>query len=337
MVSLSKQPGSTSFSPNMKYLLHTLVSLRNDKKKFREGMSYFEKCIKQHFPEMLDMIYGIAEGSGVDFEDVLFLNVATDVMMTCSIWGASGSTTKNSNVLIGMNADESKEVEKYELIIHLNPSEGKRVKGTVMAGIVMLNHGMNESGLAFASTLYFLDIHGLIDGNIPYLVLQKVLFKCDTALEAAEMIDGLPNTNTGIVVYLGDSKKLIRYECSNITREKEWIIDNMKGNTNIPEAQSIRKQDLFETYKDKQNMNANHRNVRMKALIAEYNGNIDIEAMKVIASDHGDQGEHKNKSICQHGKVKTLVSYIADPAEKCMYISLGNPCEGEYKKITFNE
>lgn len=102
-MSITKKPGSTAFSPKMKYLIRTLVTLRKDKRKFKKGLSGFENVIREYFPEMIDMIRGIADGSVTDYEDVLFLNIATDSMLTCSIWGASENATKNGNLMIGMN------------------------------------------------------------------------------------------------------------------------------------------------------------------------------------------------------------------------------------------
>ncbi|WP_430885934.1 C45 family autoproteolytic acyltransferase/hydolase [Fusibacter sp. JL216-2] len=335
MVSLCRQPGSTTFSPNMKYFLHSLFSLKKDKKKFREGMVYFENTLKEYAPDMLEMIRGISEGSGLDLEDVMFLNMATDVMMTCSIWGAHGEASKNKNTLIGMNADESKEVEKYEIMIHMTPKSGKQVKGSVMVGTVLLNHGMNEDGLAWAGTLFFLEIDGLIKGNIPLVVLQRPLYECASVDEAMRLIDKLPNTNLGAVVYLGDSEQLVRYECSDDIRIKTIVENSVLGTTNLPEAEALRKKDLFKGYPDNKNLNARHRHARMQDLISQHEGDFDIDLMKKIASDHDLGGPHENMSMCQHGKFKTLVTYIADPSNRCFYINFGNPCKDAFKKYTF--
>ncbi len=108
-----------------------------------------------------------------------------------------------------------------------------------------------------------------------------------------EIIENLPKPNVGSIVYMGDAEKLVRYECSNMTRIRECIVDDAKGITNIPEAKEVKAIDLFSTYIDKKNMNANHRMVRMRKLLQEYKGKIDVDAMKLIASDHGGQGEHK--------------------------------------------
>lgn len=329
MVSISKKPGSTAFSPNMRYMLQTLVNLSNDKKSFRNSLGVFEAKINQYFPESLEMIRGIAEGSKCEYEDILFLNIAVDVMLNCSCWGASGTATTSGHTLIGMNADEEKMTQKYEVMLHLNPDSGYAVKGTAMMGSVCLNHGMNETGLALASHLYFLKSTDPSTKNIPLFVMYKALFHCRSVAEVSALYDTLPNIDIGAVFYIADSERFLKIECSSTDRISETIKDGVRGTTNIPEEECIKVKDLFGEYSDKKNMNARHRQKRMKNLLDQWDGRIDVNAMISIASDHGGEDETQGKSICQHGAIKTVVSFIADPEEKKIYVFEGNPCENK--------
>lgn len=72
------------------------------------------------------------------------------------------------------------------------------------------------------------------------LVLQKVLYKCKSVDEAVSIIKTLPNTNVGAVYYIGDAKKLVRFEFSNKHREYDNIVNDVRGNTNIPTAHPIK-------------------------------------------------------------------------------------------------
>lgn len=335
MVSISKKPGSTAFSPNMRYFLQTLIGLRKEKKKFWGMLSMFDNNIKRYYPEALEMIKGIAEGAGCQYEDVLFLNIATDVLLNCSCWGASGISTKNGEVLLGMNADEEKMVQKYEYIIHMNPDDGYAVKGTAMAGSVCLNHGMNEHGLTIVSHLFFLKSKGDHNKDIPLFVLLKSLFRHKTVDETFDYYKSLPNIDIGAVVYVGDEEKFMKVECSSQDRVYEMVESGSRGSTNIPDVPCIRADDLFEDYEDHQNMNAIYRYKRMKNLLDKIDGHMDMKAMHEIASDHGGEDETKDKSICQHGKIKTVVTFIGNPKEKYFQVYEGNPCEGKMKEIYF--
>jgi len=336
MVSISKKPGSTAFTPNMMYLLSTMITLRGDKKRFKESLKGFEENITKYFPQALEMIRGISEGSQCDYEDVLFLNIAVDVLLNCSCWGASGSSTIGNKVLIGMNADEEKMTQKYEVMVHMKPNKGYEVKGTAMMGSVCLNHGMNETGFSLASHLYFLKSEGRNTQNIPIFIMTKALYACKSIEEAVKLYEGLPNIDIGAVFYIGDANQLLKIECSSEERIYDYVKDGVRGTTNLPAAPSIEELDIFRAYKDNQNMNALYREKRMEYLLKKYDGKIDIETMIAIATDHGDKDDETNgKSICQHGKIKTVVSYIADPQNKTMYIYEGNPCEDKVKIYNF--
>ena len=75
---------------------------------------------------------------------------------------------------------------------------------------------------------------------------------------------------------------------------------------------------------------------RLYRLMKEHYGNITVEVMQQLMSDHSN---HPN-SICRHrdenalfpmGRIiKTIVSSINVPEEKKMYVALGNPCQYEY-------
>ena len=324
MVSIAHKPGSSAFSPNFLYLLSTLIGLKKEKARYKAKLSHFEKKFEMYFPEMIDVFKGIAEGSGVPYEDILFLNIATDYLLTCSIWGANGSATADGKPLIGMNADEEKASKKFEVMLEMETPD-MTITGTTLAGSMLLNHGMNSQGLAYASTLYFLDIDEVLEENVSLIILQKPLYMFSTVQESLTYFEKTPNSNVGLVVAVADADDLIRVEYSHRTKSIEKIDNGSFGNTNIPSNEEIRKLDLMQNLPDKKNLNANHRNVRMKHLLSTYDGKIDMAVMYKIASDHGE-GTTKDKSMCQHGKFMTLASFIANPSKREFFIFDGPPC-----------
>lgn len=80
-----------------------------------------------------------------------------------------------------------------------------------------------------------------------------------------------------------------------------------------------------------------HRLDRIRSLIDEHYGHINIDIIKNILVDH----DKYPYSICRHldDKVqvssKTLASFIMIPEEGVIYIAAGNPCEYDYIKYEF--
>ncbi len=75
----------------------------------------------------------------------------------------------------------------------------------------------------------------------------------------------------------------------------------------------------------------------MKRILGQKVGQINLEEIKKVASDHFDHPY----SICRHiddgskaeNRMETIVSVIMDLNERSMYLSEGNPCENEYKEV----
>ncbi|MFC1981477.1 C45 family autoproteolytic acyltransferase/hydrolase [Chloroflexota bacterium] len=295
---------------------------------------------KTYHPDAIEFMKGIAEGADIPYIDVLCLNNATENIITCSAWGASGKSTLNGEPIIAMNADEEPMVQKYETFLDINPDKGYRYKVTALSGWVGYNHGMNEKGLAFAGTLLWTKPAEEKGTRPPMLVLMKVLNTCSSVEQVKEFFESVPNHALGTVFYIADSEKFMRVECTPEKRVYEIVENGSLGTTNILMSEELQKYDGIPLLK--QTLNAENRRKRMIELLDKYEGKIDKDIMYLIASDHGEKGtDTYMKSMCQHPKglrynFKTLVSFIAQPKEKCFLIYEGNPCENKVKKYTFN-
>jgi predicted choloylglycine hydrolase len=280
---------------------------------------------------------GIAEGSDLPYIDILTLNISTENIITCSVWGAAGKSTKNNEPLIAMNADEEPMTKKFETFIDITPEKGYRYKVTAFTGWVGYNHGMNEKGLAVASSLLWTKPAEEKKSRPPMMVLMKVLNTCSTVEQVKEFFETVPNHALGTVFYIADSEKFMRVECTPDKRVYEIVENGSLGTTNLLMSEELQKYDGSSLLK--QTLNAKTRRKRMTELLEKHEGEIDKDIMHLIASDHGEKGtDTYMKSMCQHPKglsynFKTLVSFIAQPKEKCFWIYEGNPCENKVKNM----
>ena len=119
MASLSKKPGSQPFNPNLWQLLPTLLTYKKELQKWQNLALGYEKFIEAYHPDAIDFMKGIAEGSDTPYIDILALNIATENIITCSVWGATGTSTLTGETYIGMNADEETATQKFELFLDL--------------------------------------------------------------------------------------------------------------------------------------------------------------------------------------------------------------------------
>ncbi|MFC2069257.1 C45 family autoproteolytic acyltransferase/hydrolase [Chloroflexota bacterium] len=340
MASLAKKPGSQPFNPNLWYFIPTYFTYKKEITKWQALAKEYEKEIIEYHPDAIEFMKGIAVGADIPYIDVLSLNISTENIITCSLWGASGKSTVNDEPIIAMNADEEPATQKYETFLDISPDKGYRYKVTAFSGWVGYNHGMNETGLAVASSLLWTKPAEEKRTRPPMLILMKVINTCSSVEQVKEFFESVPNHALGTVFYIADNKKIMRVECTPEKRVYEIVENGSLGTTNILMSEELQKYDGITLLK--QTLNAENRRKRMIGLLEKYEGKIDKDIMHLIASDHGEKGtDTYMKSICQHPKglrynFKTLVSFIAQPKKKCFWIYEGNPCKNKVKKYTFN-
>lgn len=340
-MSLYKVPGAKPFKPNYWYLPLILFNYKKEISKWDKWAEDYIPFIEQHNPDALDFLHGLADGAGITFKQALFLNISTESMYTCSIWGANGTATETGEPLIGTNADDVSDSKGFLFFLDIQPEKGYRYKATGLVGWFIFNHGMNEHGLAVASTLLFLN-NPDPKPRPPLLVYQKLLTECKNVAEARAVFENMPDLNSSLVFYVADQENLLKVEITPQGKDYQEIKNGSSGNTNIATLPKAIALDEAPKLKFNENMNAFFRAERMEKLLKMHNGKIDQQVMKDIASDHGEPGTHTHmKSICQHAKkfkynVITLVSFVAQPREKRFWYSDGNPCESQFEKVELN-
>jgi hypothetical protein len=174
MAVASEGEGRDFFRPKYRHMLGGLFRMRAFKRAYREVAEEFEVAIARYYPEILDMIKGISEAVGVDHRDVIFMNCLLEYSLKCSAFGATGSATKEGKPLIGMNADESKSVQTYYMVIHFKPDEGLAFTAVYVTGMIFPVFGMNEAGLAVASKALFLNNDAIDKIRLPFFLKLSV-------------------------------------------------------------------------------------------------------------------------------------------------------------------
>ena len=126
MASIAYRAGSKPFDPNLWHLPAVLLTRGRDRVRWHDEALRYEDVLQAHHPDAIPFMQGVARGAGIDYLDVLFLNIYTEAILTCSIWGASGNATATGEPFIAMNADEEPMAAKYEMLIDYRPTTGYR-------------------------------------------------------------------------------------------------------------------------------------------------------------------------------------------------------------------
>lgn len=150
----------------------------------------FVAPIEDFGPQYLEEMRGIAEGAGVDFLDVLAINVRTEVMYAAKARHALAvlpqlECTSFASVpddgrpaLIGQNWDWKTHAFDTTVVLECAPDDGPRFVTVVEAGL-LAKTGLNEHGLGVATNALATD-RDKGDPGVPYHVLLRALLSAAT-------------------------------------------------------------------------------------------------------------------------------------------------------------
>ncbi len=151
----------------------------------------------------LEEIRGIAEGAGVDVEDVLAINVRTEVMFAakaraaegasspggtgrrqgeCSAFAVLPEASADGHTLLGQNWDWLLHCFDTVVVLEVEQDERPNFVSVVEAGL-LAKTGLNSSGLGVATNaLATEDDRG--EPGVPYHVLLRAFMDCETLSDA---------------------------------------------------------------------------------------------------------------------------------------------------------
>ncbi|MBI4641886.1 MAG: hypothetical protein HY731_14445 [Candidatus Tectomicrobia bacterium] len=287
----------------------------------------FAPFVEEYAPHLAEEIRGVAEGAGISEAEAYSIQIRMELLyggpppLSCTTFAISGERTVDGRPIVGQNVDLAADVEKYGLILHLEPDEGPAIMIYTSPGLISYV-GINSAGLAVHGNL--LIAPGWRAGFPRYLV-SRLMLEQSTVEEALAAGVKPPRASSRNLI-LGDSRGTIRNielaiddhrilepENGFLVHTNHYIAPGLEGIEGKPPSAS-----------------SCNRLERIKTLIGEEKEPLTVEKLQGFFRDH----EGYPGSICAHpsgeSNSKTVVSLISKPADGEMYVAPGNPCGSEY-------
>ena len=281
-------------------------------------------------PDMVEEARGIAQGAGVDFEDIMVLNCRYEILHypcqkgECTAFALQREATRDGQVYVGQNWDQRPNLLQHTLVLRITEEEtGNRIIGVTEAGQLIRN-GMNSQGVALCSN----SLHSCLDAagcGIPSNFVRR------KALTFAK---------------LDDMARVIRSSARAVSNNfcigsRENIVADIEAVPGLPvrlgptggilaHANNLMVNQDLDTYRDER-----FRGERLYALLALERGNITLSYIQECLKDHFGYPE----AICSHTSEgnklwQTNASIIYNLDAGKVWICYGPPCEGEYKEYS---
>ncbi|ATW26225.1 C45 family autoproteolytic acyltransferase/hydolase [Candidatus Formimonas warabiya] len=279
-------------------------------------------------PELIKEIEGIAQGADIDFEKVFFLNCYDEVssyspdvvakgLKGCTSFAATGTGTFSGSTFIGQGWDMDSWYMPY--IFHSKPTDhDKEIIGLIHPGLIG-GSGLNDSGIAFVwNSLKPTDTRI----GVPVNFIGRKVLQQNNLSGAIGMVISAYRAN-GLNYLIACPEAAVNVEATAQKYAVSYVHD-VFSHANHYEASSLLG---YEEYLPNIVPDTLVRSGRMRQLLEQYKGSIDLNVCKKLMCDHVNYPG----SICRHyspnSPWQTQSSIIYSPKDGLMLASNGRPCE----------
>ncbi len=318
------------------FLTHSGVRWEDAKKAALHYIPY----IKNYDADILEEMRGVADGAGVNYEDILTLNARSEVLMTmkvgterelhdgCTNILVTPERTENGHTYLAHNWDW-KVNQRESIVIFKIHQENKPDILMITEGGIIGKFGVNECGIGVAMNALCTpsDTNG-----VPLHSVLRGILNSRTLGDAIYAIGGAPNAcpaNYMMASACGEALACERMpDDYAILYPKDHILVHANHITDV--KLRLKYEDTIlgltrSTYV---------RHLRADKLIRQYD-KIGVKELRTVLSDHVDFPN----CICGHpdpdsDPICTVFNMVLDVTEKSLEVCLENTCCGEYSKFT---
>jgi isopenicillin-N N-acyltransferase-like protein len=292
----------------------------------------FTPLFKKHCPQLMEEVAGLADGAGIEIEAAMACQLRGDLAghsaEACTTFVLGSDLTANGEVLIGQTSDMTDEMRDFAYVLHLHPDYRPEVIVWTFGGMLGY-HGLNEHGVAhFANSL------GGGPGwqpGLSHYPLKRLILEQQNLGAVQDLMRGYPVCSSGNYVLCDGAGSILDVELTangpaEITDDGEGFIAHSNhflcAPHACPENDAVSLADSFP------------RLDRIRSLIKQQSGSLNVEKMKAILADH----DGHPVSICRHphdgpgdailpNSGRTVAAIITEPNQGKFHIASGNPCE----------
>jgi isopenicillin-N N-acyltransferase-like protein len=283
----------------------------------------FQPFIEKLNPLLIEEVRGLAAGAAISFAEAMLCQVRTAAASVegCTAFALTGKATSHGQPLAGQNQDLGPEFADVGIVLHLKPTDGRPRAITFTFAGQLGYMGMNENGVAHFA-------NGLADCQwrlaLPHYPLKRTLFEQETVEQCIDILKEHRLCSAGNMVFCDGRGHIadveIRPEGIAVYQDED---PDQRLHTNHYITPEFAPHETFGIEDSCPRLD------RLRALVKQDWGSIDVDTMKAALADH--QGDPA--AICRHGakNMYSVAGYIADPANNLFHVRRGLGCTGTWQ------
>jgi isopenicillin-N N-acyltransferase-like protein len=293
-------------------------------KEAREKALLHVNAIEAYRPEYLREMEGIAQGAGVDFEDILTLNTRSEIALTNTPDGCTSlaiTEPRSSNTWLAQNWDWKGEQTDSLLFLKINQQNKPNIEMVTEGGIIG-KIGCNDAGVGVCLNALMTKTW---EPKVPiHLGLRAILdsYSFDEALSAVR--DNQMASPAHFLI-ASKEKKMMSVEVSPIYTALIKPENGVLLHTNhicAPAMQDV----VFDSPKD----DSYQRLKIVDKLVDSLHDDIKADDIFSLLANHDNFPDsicrHENPNRLPHEKMVTVFSIVMDLTSNKLSLSLGSPC-----------
>ena len=303
---------------------------------WQEKMKRYFEYTEKFAPEVIEEMKGLAYGSQLPFEEVLYLYTVYErsffdqlVSDKCTSFAAQGEATIDGSVICGQTNDERLDEYRSEMdcVVHHKDSETSLEMLIYSHPGIPAYMGMNNHGLAVMWT--FID-NGKWQDGVPTAGIIRTLLTFKTLKEAHEYLYQIPHAVPNQFTLAHAVEGIESIEC---------FPNQLYAQDSAPVMIHANHNSITTTEPEMGGSKTSHsRYEAMSRVVQEKYGKITAEAGKQFLASH----LNFPKSICnhpspEHPMTKSLASMVFDLGKGEMHLAFGNACEQPFHVYRFDE
>lgn len=322
----------------------------------RREAARYEAPIAAFDDRYLDEMRGMAEGAGVDLEDILSINVRTEVMFAakaraaeaawptgvdgqrqgeCSAFAVLPEASADGHTLLGQNWDWLLHCFDTVVVLAVEQADRPNFVSVVEAGL-LAKTGMNSSGLGVATNALVTDADRGEPG-VPYHVVLRALMDCENLSDALSAVQrGVRSSSANYLVAHADGVAIdMETAPGDFSRVfLEHPDDGVVLHTNHFGSPGFDGRDVTLWVMP----DSPFRLQRLSGAVRRLRSNgLSLDAFGGLLGDHANYPSgvccHPDARMNQYDQGATVASVLMDLTDRRIWIADGHPCITPYREL----
>lgn len=312
----------------------------------------YEPAIAAYDGRYLEELRGIAEGADVPYEDVLALNVRTEVMFAgtarqaaqvarpheCSAFAVLPPASADGHTLVGQNWDWLLHCFETVVVLEARQEEGPDFVTVVEAGL-LAKTGLNSSGIGLATNALVTDLD-VGEPAVPYHVVLRAILDAETISDALVAVQRAPRSSSANYLVAHDDGIAVDIEAAPGDFSRLRLLFPEEGvllHTNHFLAPGLAAKDVSVWAMP----DSPFRLERLREAVAAERGSLSPETFARLLGDHVNFPLgvccHPDTRLDVHDRGATVASVVMDLDARRLWLADGHPCTTPYRELDYAE